>query len=48
MQVLKISRSTLNRRVAEGMPAQKMGGRQMFNRAKINDWLNQLDHVTQY
>ena len=42
LQVFRFSKSTLNRRIAEGMPAIKVGAKVMFNRQKINDWLNAL------
>jgi hypothetical protein len=43
LQLFNISKTTLNRRIAEGMPGSKLGGRQMFNRQKISDWLTGLN-----
>ena len=42
MNQFKFSKSTLNRRIAEGMPATKIGKTVMFNRQKVNEWLAQL------
>ncbi|HVW99914.1 MAG TPA: hypothetical protein VHA52_05710 [Candidatus Babeliaceae bacterium] len=43
LQLFKFSNSTLNRRIAEGMPTIKLGAKVMFNREKVINWLNQLD-----
>ncbi|QTE36106.1 hypothetical protein J3L18_23680 [Mucilaginibacter gossypii] len=38
------SRSSLNRRVAEGLPYVQLGGKKMFSVSQISDWLkNQTD-----
>jgi hypothetical protein len=42
MNQFKFSKSTLNRRIADGMPATKIGKTVVFNRQKVNDWLAQL------
>lgn len=39
MRVFGFARSTLNRRIGEGMPVSKIGGKKMFNCQKINEWL---------
>lgn len=40
LKAYNISISTLKRRIAEGMPAVKMGAKMMFNRNKVNAWLD--------
>ena len=43
LSIFNFSKSTLNRRIAEGLPTIKLGAKLMFNRHKVNDWLNQLE-----
>jgi predicted DNA-binding transcriptional regulator AlpA len=40
MQLFRISKSTLNRRIAEGMPHHKIGKAVYFNPKEINEWIN--------
>lgn len=42
LQLFDISKSTLNRRISEGMPVNGVGVRQMFNRQELNVWLHSL------
>ena len=43
LETFKISKSTLNRRIAEGMPVLKMGARLQFNRQMVNAWLIKMN-----
>ncbi|NHA07711.1 helix-turn-helix domain-containing protein [Mucilaginibacter sp. HC2] len=39
LKMFDISRTTLNRRIAEGMPCTKVGGKKAFSRNLISAWL---------
>jgi excisionase family DNA binding protein len=36
---LKVSRATLNRWLADGMPSEKLGGVRLFNPEKVEAWI---------
>jgi hypothetical protein len=42
MRMFDFSITTLNRRIADNMPCKKLGGKVMFNRQKIYEWLENL------
>lgn len=43
MDMLRISRTTLNRRIAEGMPCHQKGSAVFFNLEEVSEWLKEDD-----
>lgn len=41
MEMLKLSRTTLNRRIAEGMPCHQKGKAVFFNLEEVSEWLKE-------
>lgn len=41
MEMLKLSRTTLNRRIAEGLPAHQKGKAVFFNLEEVSEWLKE-------